>query len=161
MRVLLINPPFPESYWGFKHALKFEKKRSAYPPLGLLTVSALLPRDWNRRLVDCEVETLKTSDIRWADMVFVTGMLIQKAALHRIVARCKALGKSVAIGGPYVSTSTATAPAADHIFIGEVEDTLPQFVADLKSGKAQPVYKAGHRPQLSTTPVPDFGLVNL
>src|SRR5215469_9801506 len=100
MRVLLINPPFPESYWGFKHALKFERKRSAYPPLGLLTVSALLPRDWTRRLVDCEVENLKPSDIEWADMVFVTGMLIQKNAVHRIVSMCKALGKIVIVGGP-------------------------------------------------------------
>jgi len=78
MNVLLVNPPFPESYWGFKHALRFEKKRSAYPPLGLLTVSAMLPRDWPRRLVDCEVEKLKPLHIEWADMVFVTGMLVQR-----------------------------------------------------------------------------------
>src|SRR5262249_2921209 len=122
MKVLLINPPFPESYWGFKHALKFERKRSAYPPLGLLTVSALLPRDWKRRLVDCEVEKLKTSDIQWADIVFVTGMLIQKEALHRVVTLCKSHGKTVAVGGPYVSSSTGAVPEADYIFIGEAEE---------------------------------------
>jgi radical SAM superfamily enzyme YgiQ (UPF0313 family) len=161
MRVLLINPPFPESYWGFKHALKFERKRSAYPPLGLLTVSALLPPDWDRRLVDCEVEKLKSSDIQWADMVFVTGMLIQKEALHRIVTMGKAQGKVVVVGGPYVSTSADSVPEADHVFIGEAEETLPQFIEDLQEGRAKRFYKAPDRPSLSLTPVPDFSLVNL
>src|SRR5262252_8056754 len=161
MRVLLINPPFPESYWGFKHALKFERKRSAYPPLGLLTISALLPKEWKRQLVDCEVDELHASDIQWADLVFVTGMLVQKDALHRIVDMCRAHGKIVAVGGPYVSTTTETIPNADHIFIGEVEETLPQFVEDLQRGTAKRFYKASQKPALSKTPVPDFGLANL
>ena len=161
MRVLLINPPFPESYWGFKHALKFERKQSAYPPLGLLTVSALLPRDWKRQLVDCEVDELHAADIQWANLVFVTGMLIQKDALHRIVDVCKAHGKMVAVGGPYVSTATETIPNADHIFIGEVEETLPEFVDDLRRGMTKRFYKASQKPHLSSTPVPDFGLLNL
>ena len=161
MRVLLINPPFPESYWGFKHALKFERKQSAYPPLGLLTVSALLPRDWKRQLVDCEVDELHAADIQWANLVFVTGMLIQKDALHRIVDVCKAHGKIVAVGGPYVSTATETIPNADHIFIGEVEETLPEFVDDLRRGMTKRFYKASQKPHLSSTPVPDFGLLNL
>ena len=161
MNVLLVNPPFPESYWGFKHALKFEKKRSAYPPLGLLTVSALLPRDWSRRLVDCEVETLNAAHIEWATLVFVTGMLVQKDAMHRIVAACKRRGKTVVVGGPYVSTSTEGIPDADHIFIGEAENTLPQFIEDLKHGRAAKLYKSSERPDLSTTPPPDYSLVNL
>jgi radical SAM superfamily enzyme YgiQ (UPF0313 family) len=161
MRVLLINPPFPESYWGFKHALKFERKRSAYPPLGLLTVSALLPREWKRQLIDCEVDELHAVDIQWANLVFVTGMLIQKEALHRIVDTCKAHGKTVVVGGPYVSTATETIPNADHIFIGEVEETLPEFVDDLQRGTTKRFYKADQKPQLSSTPVPDFDLVNL
>jgi radical SAM superfamily enzyme YgiQ (UPF0313 family) len=161
MRVLLINPPFPESYWGFKHALKFERKRSAYPPLGLLTVSALLPRDWKRQLVDCEVDELQAADIKWANLIFITGMLIQKDALHRIVDMCKAHGKIVVVGGPYVSTTTETIPNADHIFIGEVEETLPEFIDDLQRGTTKRFYKASEKPQLSSTPVPDFGLVNL
>src|SRR5262245_61824575 len=161
MNVLLVNPPFPDSYWGFKHALKFEKKRSAYPPLGLLTVSAMLPRHWSRRLVDCEVEKLKPLRIEWADMVFVTGMLVQKDAMHRIVAACKQRGKIVVVGGPYVSTSVEGVPGADHIFIGEVEHTLPQFIDDLKHGRAEKIYRCSQRPHLSTTPVPDYNLANL
>src|SRR6476659_6400954 len=110
MKVLLINPEFPDTYWSFRHALSFDNKRSAYPPLGLLTVAAMLPSSWQRRLVDLEVRSLKRSDIEWADMVFVTAMLVQKDALHRIVDRCKALGKRVVVGGPYVSTSAENLP---------------------------------------------------
>src|SRR5260370_3790269 len=78
MKVLLINPEFPDTYWGFRHALPFEGKRCAFPPLGLLTVSALLPRTWERRLVDLNVRKLRSSDIKWADIVMATAMLVQK-----------------------------------------------------------------------------------
>ncbi len=161
MKVLLINPEFPDTYWSFRHALSFDGKRSAYPPLGLLTVAAMLPRAWERRLVDLEVRRLKDSDIEWADMVFCTAMLIQKDALGRVVERCKALGKRVVVGGPYVSTSSESLPEADHIFIGEAETTLPQFFQDLERGEAKPVYQAAERPQLSLTPVPEFELAEL
>ena len=160
MKVLLINPEFPDTYWSFRHALSFEGKRSAYPPLGLLTVAAMLPRSWERRLIDMEVRQLKESDIEWADMVFVTGMLIQKEALGRVVDRCKALGKRVAVGGPYVSTSSEQLPNADHIFIGEAETTLPQFFEDLERGEAKATYQAAERPPLSLTPLPEFELAN-
>lgn len=161
MRVLLINPEFPDTYWSFRHALSFEGKKSAYPPLGLLTIAAMLPAYWERRLVDMEVRRLKRPDIEWADMVFITGMLVQKQALHRVVQRCKALGKRVVVGGPYVSTSTETVPDADHIFIGEAETTLPQFILDLERGEARPRYEAPDKPPLSLTPVPDFKLAEL
>jgi radical SAM superfamily enzyme YgiQ (UPF0313 family) len=161
MKVLLINPEFPDTYWSFRHALSFEGKRSAYPPLGLLTVAAMLPRSWERRLIDMEVRQLKESDIEWADMVFVTGMLIQKEALGRVVDRCKALGKRVAVGGPYVSTSSEQLPNADHIFIGEAETTLPQFLKDLERGEAKATYQAAERPPLSLTPLPEFELAEL
>ena len=161
MKVLLINPQFPDTYWSFRHALSFEGKRSAYPPLGLLTVAAMLPPSWQRRLIDMEVRRLKDSDIEWADMVFVTGMLIQKDALGRVVDRCKRLGKRVVVGGPYVSTSSESLPNADHIFIGEAETTLPQFFKDLERGEAKPTYQAAERPPLSLTPVPEFALAEL
>src|SRR5918994_1783218 len=161
MKVLLINPQFPDTYWSFRHALSFEGKRSAYPPLGLLTVAAMLPPSWQRRLIDMEVRRLKDSDIEWADMVFVTGMLIQKEALGRVVDRCKGLGKRVVVGGPYVSTSSESLPNADHIFLGEAETTLPQFFKDLERGEAKATYQAAERPPLSLTPVPEFALAEL
>ncbi len=161
MRVLLVYPTFPDTYWSFRHALKFEGKKSAFPPLGLLTISAMLPGIWERRLVDLNVENLKTSDIEWADIVFVSAMIVQKESLKEIVARCKKLNKRVAVGGPYVSTSSEQMLEADFIFVGEAETTVPEFIEDLKRGVAKHIYKAAERPSLSSTPVPDFGLIDL
>jgi radical SAM superfamily enzyme YgiQ (UPF0313 family) len=161
MKILLINPEYPNTYWSFRHALTFEGKRSAFPPLGLLTVSAMLPRSWERRLIDLEVGPLKDSDIDWADMIFLTAMLVQKDSLRSVVARCKARGKRVVIGGPYVTTNTESLPDADHIFLGEAETTLPEFIQDLERGEAKRLYQAAERPALSTAPVPDFGLADL
>lgn len=161
MKVLMVNPEFPDTYWSFRHALPFERKRCAFPPLGLLTVSALLPKSWQRRLIDLNVRSLKSSEIAWADIVFVTGMLVQKESLHDVVRRCKAQGKRVVLGGPYVTTTIEDLPQADHIFVGEAETTLPQFIEDLERGEAKRTYQASERPPLSTTPVADFHLADL
>jgi radical SAM superfamily enzyme YgiQ (UPF0313 family) len=161
MKVLLVYPVFPETYWSFKHALEFEGKRSAFPPLGLMTISAMLPDGWEKRLVDMNVATLEDSDIEWADMVFVSAMIVQNASLETVVSRSKALGKRIAVGGPYVSTSSESLPEADHIFVGEAEETLPEFIRDLELGVAKKVYKAAERPSLHATPIPDFGLVDM
>ncbi|PYX29303.1 MAG: B12-binding domain-containing radical SAM protein, partial [Acidobacteria bacterium] len=155
---MLINPEFPDTYWSFRHALPFEGTRSAFPPLGLLTVSALLPPSWEKRLVDLNVQSLKNSTIDWADMVFVTAMLVQKESLREVVKRCKARGKRVVLGGPYVTTTVEELPDADHIFLGEAETTLPQFVADLARGEAKRTYQATERPPLSATPLAHFQL---
>jgi radical SAM superfamily enzyme YgiQ (UPF0313 family) len=161
MRVLLINPEFPDTYWSFRHALPFEGKRSVFPPLGLLTVSGLLPQNFERRLVDLNIEPLKNSQIEWADMVFITGMLAQKKSLHEIVDRCRKRGKRIVLGGPYVTSTIEELPYADHIFQGEAETTLPQFFKDLASGAAKRTYKAPERPPMSITPIADFGLANM
>ena len=119
MRVLLVYPEFPDTYWSFRHALKFEGKRAAFPPLGLLTVSAMLPQDCERRLVDMNVQELWPDDVEWADMVFVSAMIVQSESLEKVVGLCRSMGKKVVVGGPYVSTSSERLPDADHIFIGE------------------------------------------
>ena len=147
MKVLLINPEFPDTYWSFRHALPFEGKRCAFPPLGLLTVSALLPQAWERRLVDLNVRKLRSSDIAWADIVMASAMLVQKDSLKQLVRQCKALGKRVVVGGPYVSTTLEALPEADHIFIGEAETTLPQFIEDLELGTTKRTYEAAERPR--------------
>src|SRR6266576_2295879 len=161
MKVLLINPEFPDTYWSFRHALPFEGKRCAFPPLGLLTVSALLPAAWERRLVDLNVRKLRWSDIEWADIVMATAMLVQKDSLRQVLRECKARGKRVVVGGPYVSTTLETLPEADHIFIGEAETTVPQFLEDLECGTAKRSYQAAERPPLAVTPVADFHLANM
>ena len=161
MKVLLVNPEFPDTYWSFRHALPFEGKRCAFPPLGLLTVSSLLPNAWERRLVDINVRKLTDSDIRWADMVMVTGMLAQKKSLHEVVQRAKGLNKTVVLGGPYVTSTIEELPDADHLFLGEAETTLPQFAIDVENGEAKHTYKAPERPPLSLTPRPHFHLADL
>ena len=161
MKALLIYPEFPDTYWSFRHALTFEGKRSAFPPLGLLTVSAMLPASWERRLVDMNVRSLRDADIEWADMVFASAMIVQKDSLERVVGLCKARGKRVVVGGPYVSTNAGQLPEADHIFIGEAETTLPEFLRDLERGSARPTYQAAEKPALSFTPVPHFHLAEL
>ena len=161
MKVLLVNPEFPDTYWSFRHALPFEGKRCAFPPLGLLTVSALLPATWERRLVDLNIEKLRTSDIEWADIVMATAMLVQKDSLKEVVRRAKDRGKRVVIGGPYITTTIEDLPEADHIFLGEAETTLPLFIEDLARGEAKPSYKAAERPPLSATPLADFELANM
>jgi radical SAM superfamily enzyme YgiQ (UPF0313 family) len=161
LKVLLINPEFPDTYWSFRHALPFERKRSAFPPLGLLTVSALLPPSWERRLVDLEVSDLEDADIEWADIVFLTAMLIQSDSLQNVISRCKRMSKRVVVGGPYVSTLKEELVGADHIFHGEAETTLAEFVKDLERGEAKRVYRSPERPDLSASPVPDFALADL
>lgn len=161
MKALLIYPEFPDTYWSFRHALSFEGKSAAFPPLGLLTVSAMLPDDWERRLVDMNVRALSESDIEWADIVFTSAMIVQKDSLEQVVRLCKELGKRVVVGGPYVSTSAEHLPEADHIFIGEAESTLPEFLNDLKLGCARSTYQAAERPALTLTPVPHFRLADL
>ncbi|HEX8335690.1 MAG TPA: B12-binding domain-containing radical SAM protein [Pyrinomonadaceae bacterium] len=161
MKVLLVYPEFPDTYWSFRYALKFEGKRAPFPPLGLLTVSAMLPESWERRLVDMNVRRLKDSDIEWADLVFAGSMIVQKESLESVVGRCKAKGKRVVVGGPYVSTSAEHLPAADHIFVGEAEATLPEFLKDLENGEPKRIYQAAERPALTETPVPHFRLAEL
>src|SRR5205809_4441757 len=107
------------------------------------------------------VQSLKNSAIEWADMVFVTAMLVQKESLREVVKRCKARGKRVVLGGPYVTTTVEELPDADHIFLGEAETTLPQFVADLARGEAKRTYQAAERPPLSATPLAHFQLANM
>lgn len=161
MKVLLVNPEFPDTYWSFRHALPFEGKRCVFPPLGLMTVSALLPPSCEKRLVDLNIESLKTSQIEWADTIFITGMLAQKKSLHEVVERCRKLGKRIVLGGPYVTSTIEELPYADHIFQGEAETTLPEFFEDLERGAAKRTYKAPERPPMSITPVADFGIVNM
>src|ERR1051325_8840659 len=161
MKFFLINPEFPDTYWSFRHALPFEGKRCAFPPLGLLTVSALLPQTCERRLVDLNVQRLTTADLDWADMVFATAMLVQKESLREVVKLAKARGKRVVLGGPYVTSTIEELPDADHIFRGEAEQTLPLFFEDLARGETKRIYQAAERPALATTPIADFGLANL
>ena len=161
MKVLLVYPWFPDTCWGFRHALSFERKRSLMPPLGLITISPMLPASWEKRLVDMNVRPLTDADLEWADIVFASAMHIQKKSLEEVIQRSKAKGKRVVVGGPHASISADELTDADHVFVGEAEATLPEFVHDLERGEAKRIYNATERPTLSTVPIPDFHLLDL
>jgi radical SAM superfamily enzyme YgiQ (UPF0313 family) len=161
MKVLLVYPRFPDTYWSFRHALSLQAKRSLIPPLGLITISAMLPASWDKRLVDINVRPLRDADLDWADIVFASAMHIQKDSLEEVIQRSKAKGKCVVVGGPHASISPEELADADHVFIGEAEATVSEFVRDLEGGEAKRIYRAIERPALSTTPIPDFHLLDL
>ncbi|HEY0380456.1 MAG TPA: B12-binding domain-containing radical SAM protein [Pyrinomonadaceae bacterium] len=161
LKALLVYPEFPNTYWSFKHALPFAGKRSAYPPLGLLTLSAMLPATWEKRLVDMNVRRLKDADLQWADIVFASAMIVQQDSLRGVIDRCKALGVRVAVGGPFVSTGMEHVADADFLFPGEAETTVPEFLRDLEMGVPQHVYQTDEKPDLTRSPIPDFSLVEM
>jgi radical SAM superfamily enzyme YgiQ (UPF0313 family) len=161
MNALLVYPEFPETFWSFKHALKFLGKQAAQPPLGLMTVAALLPRSWKKRLVDTNVERLRDRDLVWADVVLLSGMHIQSDSLLAIVERCQARGLRTVVGGPIASSVPAAELKADHVVIGEAESLIAGLALDLEKGTAKAVYQAAERPEMTTSPLPDLSLIKM
>lgn len=160
-KVLLLYPEFPDTFWSFKHALKFVGKKAAFPPLGLLTVAALLPKSWSKRLVDLNVSRLRESDLQWADYVFISGMTVQRDSALRLIARCKAAGVPVVAGGPLFTTEPDTFPDVDHFVLNEAEITLPEFLEDLRAGTARKRYETREFPDIRKTPIPLWELADL
>ena len=160
-KILLVYPEYPETFWGFKHALKFISKKASLPPLGLLTVAALLPADWGKKLTDMNAGKLKDADILWADYVFISAMSIQKASARAVIERCKKLGIKIIAGGPLFTASHEEFGDVDHLVLNEAEITLPLFLEDLKKGHARKIYSSEEWADVKTTPVPIFELVNM
>ncbi|HEX9092277.1 MAG TPA: radical SAM protein, partial [Anaerolineales bacterium] len=161
MRILLVYPEFPDTFWSFKHALRFIHKKAASPPLGLLTVAAMLPAEWEKRLVDLNVTGLTSADLAWADYVFVSAMIVQRDAAREVIARCKDFGVKVVAGGPLFTMEYDQFPEVDHFVLNEAELTLPLFLEDLASGRAQHIYTTTEYPDIHQTPTPLWQLVNL
>jgi len=160
--ILLVYPEVPtNTYWSFKYALKFLKKKSAMPPLGLITLAALFPEDCDIRLIDMNIEPLKDSDILWADAVFVSAMIIQKESMKKVVRDCNRLNTPIVAGGPYPTSSFQEIEGVDHFVLGEVEDTFNKFLLDLDKGTAQKIYPPPARPDITRTVIPRFDLLDL
>jgi radical SAM superfamily enzyme YgiQ (UPF0313 family) len=160
MNVLLIYPEFPDTFWSFKHALKLIGKKASSPPLGLLTVAAMLPAEWGKRLVDLNVSALSDDHLSWADMALVSGMTIQRDSAHRAIARAKEAGLTVVAGGPLFTTEATDFGEVDHLVLNEAEVTLPLFLADLAAGHPQRVYSSSEFADLRETPIPLWELVD-
>lgn len=161
MNILMICPKFPDTFWSFKHALSFVGKQANFPPLGLLTVAALLPAQWNRRLVDVNTRTLRDRDLAWADVAFITGMVVQKASAQGIIARCKNAGVKVVAGGPLFTMEHEAFDGVDHFILNEAEITLPEFLRDFESSRARRVYATGGFAEMADSPPPAWDLIDM
>jgi radical SAM superfamily enzyme YgiQ (UPF0313 family) len=160
-KILMVYPEFPDTFWSFKHALKFINKKASNPPLGLLTVAAMLPEDWPKKLVDMNVEKLKDKDLEWAEYVFVSAMSVQKKSVEEIVNRCKKAGVKVVAGGPLFTTGYEDFKDIDHFVLNEAELTLAPFISDLENGTTQHIYSTGDWADLSKTPQPLWKMINM
>ena len=154
MNILLIYPEFPDTFWSMKHALKFVGKKATLPPLGLLTIAAMLPPDWSIHLVDANVRDLTKKDLAWADYAFVGAMTIQSASARRIITRCKEAGLPVVAGGPLFTSEYEHYPEVDYFVLNEAELTLPLFLRDLAAHNAQRIYASNQFADLRETPAP-------
>jgi len=162
MKILLVYPEFPDTFWSFKHALKFINKKINNPPLGLLTISSLLPRHWERKLVDTNIHRLLNQDIDWADMVFISAMDVQRKSVNKIINQVKAKGKPIVAGGPLFTGEFESFPQIDTFILNEGEITLPEFVQDIEKGNVlKRLYTTDKFADLSQTPAPDISLLNL
>jgi len=160
-KILMIYPEFPDTFWSFKHALKFIHKRSSSPPLGLLTIAAMLPQSWEKKLVDLNVHQLKKRDLVWADFVFISAMTVQRDSAIQVIERCNEMGVKVVAGGPLFTTEFDQFIGVDHFILNEAELTLPEFLKDLTKGEPKPIYQSDAFADMHTTPAPLWDLINL
>ena len=161
MKVLMIYPHYPDSFWSFRYALRFIFKKAAVPPLGLITVSAMLPKTWQKKLVDMNVSTLRATDIQWADYVFISAMYIQKESVSKVIEACIKYKVKIIAGGPLFTQEYNNYPQIDHFILNEAEITLPLFLQDLESGLLpKKIYKTDEFADLALTPVPDYYLLS-
>ena len=155
----MVYPQYPDTFWSLKHALRIISKKAAFPPLGLLTVASMLPAEWEKKLVDMNVSTLKDSDIEWADYVFMSAMVVQRESAKEAIRRCKALGATIVAGGPLFSSEADKFDEVDHLVLNEAESTLPPFLSDLENGHPRHIYASEERPAITETPLPAWSLL--
>jgi len=161
LRILLVYPRYPDTFWNMRHALKFVSKKAAYPPLGLLTVASLLPEQWEKKLIDMNTDKLTDADIEWADYVFISAMDIQKQSAREVIERCGQSHTKVVASGPMFTTGYDEFAGVAHFVLSEAEVTLPRFLADLEKGCAKHLYESDERPDVNLTPVPDWRLLDI
>ncbi|MDY0212692.1 MAG: B12-binding domain-containing radical SAM protein [Desulfuromonadaceae bacterium] len=161
MNILLVYPEFPDTFWSFKHALKFAHKKASSPPLGLLTAAALLPTEWGKRLLDLNVTRLTAKDLAWADAVFVSAMLVQKEAARQVIARCQQAGLRIIAGGPLFTSEYEQFEEIDHLVLNEGELTIPLFVDDFARGQARRIYTTTKFADIQKSPVPLWELADM
>lgn len=161
MHILLVYPTYPDTFWSFRHALKFIDRKASFPPLGLLTLAAMLPREWQKRLVDMNVSLLTDQDLDWADYVFISAMTVQRPSAQEVIRRCRQRGVKTVAGGPLFTSCHEDFPEVDHLVLGEAELTLPRFLADLGNDGARHLYVDEEWADLAGTPIPLWNLIDV
>ena len=161
MKVLLVYPSHPDTFWSFHHVLRLVGKRAAFPPLGLLTVAAMLPSEWELRLVDTNFQALRDADLAWADWVMMSAMIVHRQSAHAIAQRCARAGRPVIAGGPLFTTGHEGFPEIPHFVLGEAEDVMGDLVADMRAGAVKPRYRGNAYPDLGSSPIPRWDLIDL
>ena len=158
---LLVYPRQPPTYWGSDFALDIVGVKSAFPPLGLLTIAAMFPPGYDLRVVDMNVTSLEDSDLEWADIVFTSTMIVQRISLENVIERCNRAGVPVVAGGPHPTTFHDEIEGVSHFVLDEAEENFPEFLRDLASGNAKTIYRAPRKPDVTQTPVPRFDLIDM
>lgn len=162
LKVLLVYPQYPNTFWSFQSILKFLNKKAAFPPLGMLTVAAMLPKSWDLKLVDMNVETLSDQDIISADAVFISAMIVQKKSVIDVIKRVKRFEKPIAAGGPLFTTGWEDfTEDVDSLILGEAEANLEYFLNDLAAGTVKNIYEAKKFPPVSETISPRWDLIEM
>jgi radical SAM superfamily enzyme YgiQ (UPF0313 family) len=161
MKILLVYPKYPDTFWSFKYALTFISKRALHPPLGLVTVAAMLPDEWDKRLIDMNSATLKDRDLQWADCVFIGATAVQRESTRQVISRCRESGVKTVAGGPLFTAACEDFPEVDHLVLNEAETTLPLFLGDLARGTAKHLYTCKTFPSLDKTPIPLWELIDM
>lgn len=161
MKILLVYPRYPDTFWSFTHALEIMGKKAAIPPLGLLTIASMIEVGNELKLIDMNVNVLSDKDILWADYIFISAMITQKESAKKVIRQCKNLGKKIVAGGPLFNNLHNEFIEVDHFILNEGEVTIPMFLEDLKDGNPQKIYISEKRPNISTVPIPKWNLINL
>lgn len=162
MRILMVYPEFPDTFWSFKHALKFINRKINNPPLGLMTISSLLPVEWERKLVDTNIHSLTNKDIDWCDMVFISAMDVQRKSVHQIVDQVKKRGKYIVAGGPLFTGAFDDFPNIDTFVLNEGELTVPFLLSDILAGNSlKKIYSSQDFADIKLSPLPDLSIINL
>ncbi|MCX5970500.1 MAG: DUF4070 domain-containing protein [Coprothermobacterota bacterium] len=161
MNVVLVYPECPETFWSFKHVLGLIEKAAVAPPLGLLTIASYLPSSWHVKLVDMNVSKLSKEDLRWADLVMISAMSVQRASAKKVIDLCCELAVPVVAGGPLFAVESECFPSVQTIFLGEAESCFPQYLEELQGGHPQHFYSSKGFPDLQDSPIPTWELLNL
>lgn len=161
LKILLVYPQYPDTFWSLRHVLRVTSKKAAFPPLGLLTVSSMLPQEWEKKLVNMNAIPLTDKDIRWADYVFVSAMVVQRESVREVIRRCKKLNARMVAGGPLFTSEYEKFEEVDHLVLNEAETTLPPFLEDLGKGHPKHIYTSEERPDIGKTPLPMWSLLDI